>query len=87
MTLLDRGWYCKLDLIDFIDLIDVDPVSIGDAYDYNVLTTKDYRRRGPFDVVAQTRDTLAGRPVFIAIDLRCLGPTMLRGMYRMLAIV
>lgn len=45
-------------------------------YGYNVVTMKEFRRRGLAEVVAQTRETLAGRPVYITFDLDCLDPTI-----------
>jgi guanidinopropionase len=45
-------------------------------YGYNVVTMKEFRRRGLEDVVAQARDVLAGRPVYITFDLDCLDPTV-----------
>ncbi len=45
-------------------------------YGYNVVTMKDFRKRGLEDVVAQTREVLAGRPVYITFDLDCLNPTV-----------
>ncbi|WP_425091300.1 arginase family protein [Tropicimonas sp. S265A] len=48
-------------------------------YGYNVVTMKDFRARGLADVVAQTRDMLAGRPVYITFDLDCLDPTIAPG--------
>ncbi len=51
------------------------------SYDvgYNVVTMKDYRRRGAAEVVAQIRETLAGHPVYITFDLDCLDPTVAPG--------
>ncbi|AUQ55844.1 arginase family protein [Phaeobacter inhibens] len=48
-------------------------------YGYNVVTMKDYRRRGLADVVAQVTEVLAGRPVYITFDLDCLDPTIAPG--------
>lgn len=45
-------------------------------YGYNIVTMKDFRRRGIEDVVAECRDVLAGRPVYITFDLDCLDPTI-----------
>ena len=45
-------------------------------YGYNVVTMKEFRRRGLADVVAQIKDVLAGRPVYITFDLDCLDPTI-----------
>jgi len=48
-------------------------------YGYNVVTMKDFRRRGLEDVVAQAQEVLAGRPVYITFDLDCLDPTIAPG--------
>ena len=48
-------------------------------YGYNVVTMKDFRRRGLNDVVAQIREVLDGRPVYITFDLDCLDPTIAPG--------
>ena len=48
-------------------------------YGYNVVTMRDYRQRGAADVVAEIRDTLAGRPVYVTFDLDCLDPTVAPG--------
>jgi len=48
-------------------------------YGYNVVTMRDYRRRGAADVISQIRDTLAGRPVYITFDLDCLDPSVAPG--------
>ena len=45
-------------------------------YGYNVVTMKEFRKRGLADVVAQIKDVLAGRPVYITFDLDCLDPTI-----------
>ena len=45
-------------------------------YGYNVVTMKEFRQRGLADVVAQTKEVLAGRPVYITFDLDCLDPTI-----------
>ena len=45
-------------------------------YGYNVVTMKDFRRRGLADVIAQTQEVLAGRPVYITFDLDALDPTV-----------
>ena len=37
---------------------------------------KEFRKRGLADVVAQIKDVLAGRPVYITFDLDCLDPTI-----------
>lgn len=44
-------------------------------YGYNVVTMKDFRLRGIADVVAQTREVIGDRPVYITFDLDCLDPT------------
>ena len=48
-------------------------------YGYNVVTMKEFRKRGIEDVVAQTRDVLGDRPVYITFDLDCLDPTIAPG--------
>ncbi|MXY35021.1 MAG: agmatinase [Boseongicola sp. SB0676_bin_33] len=48
-------------------------------YGYNVVTMKEFRERGIDDVVAQVREILAGRPVYITFDLDCLDPTIAPG--------
>lgn len=48
-------------------------------YGYNVVTMKEFRKRGIDDVVAQIREILAGRPVYITFDLDCLDPTIAPG--------
>ena len=48
-------------------------------YGYNVVTMKEFRKRGIDDVVAQTREILAGRPVYITFDLDCLDPSIAPG--------
>ena len=48
-------------------------------YGYNVVTMKDFRKRGLEDVVAQAREVLEGRPVYITFDLDCLDPTIAPG--------
>lgn len=48
-------------------------------YGYNVVTMAEYRARGAADVIAQTREVLAGRPVYITFDLDCLDPTVAPG--------
>lgn len=45
-------------------------------YGYNVVTMQDYRTRGAADVIAQAREVLDGRPVYITFDLDCLDPTI-----------
>lgn len=41
-------------------------------YGYNVVTMREYRTRGAADVIAQAREVLDGRPVYITFDLDCL---------------
>ena len=48
-------------------------------YGYNVVTMKGFRRRGIEDVVAQSREVLGDRPVYITFDLDCLDPTIAPG--------
>jgi len=45
-------------------------------YGYNVVTMKEFRRRGIEDVVAQIREVLDDQPVYITFDLDCLDPTI-----------
>ena len=45
-------------------------------YGYNVVTMKEFRKRGVEDVVAQIRQVMAGRPVYITFDLDCLDPSI-----------
>ena len=45
-------------------------------YGYNVVTMAEYRKRGAADVIAQTKEVLAGRPVYITFDLDCLDPAV-----------
>ena len=48
-------------------------------YGYNVVTMRDFRRRGLADVIEQTRDVLAGRPVYVTFDLDSFDPTVAPG--------
>ncbi|MGB1082289.1 MAG: arginase family protein [Alphaproteobacteria bacterium] len=48
-------------------------------YGYNVVTMKEFRRRGIEDVVAQIREVLDGQPVYITFDLDCLDPMVAPG--------
>lgn len=48
-------------------------------YGYNVVTMREFRQRGLADVVAQAKEVLAGRPVYITFDLDCLDPTVAPG--------
>ena len=45
-------------------------------YGFHVVTMKDYRQRGAMDVIAEIKDTLDGRPVYITFDLDCLDPSI-----------
>ena len=45
-------------------------------YGYNVVTMAEYRTRGAADVIAQAREVLKDRPVYITFDLDCLDPTV-----------
>ena len=45
-------------------------------YGYNIVTMKEFRKRGVEDVVAQIKEVMAGRPVYITFDLDCLDPTI-----------
>lgn len=45
-------------------------------YGYNVVTMAEYRTRGAADVIAQIKEVLAGRPVYITFDLDCLDPSV-----------
>ena len=45
-------------------------------YGYNVVTMAEYRSRGAAEVIAQIKETLDGRPVYITFDLDCLDPTV-----------
>jgi len=47
-------------------------------YGYNIVTMKDFRRRGADSVVAEIKQTLGNRPVYITFDLDCLDPTVRR---------
>jgi len=48
-------------------------------YGYNVVTMKEFRRRGLSEVVAQIKEVLDGCPVYITFDLDCLDPTIAPG--------
>ena len=48
-------------------------------YGYNVVTMKEYRQRGAADVIAQVKEVLNGKPVYITFDLDCLDPTIAPG--------
>jgi len=45
-------------------------------YGYNVVTMKEYRKRGAADVIEQIKHVLGGKPVYITFDLDCLDPTI-----------
>ena len=45
-------------------------------YGYSIVTMKEYRRRGAFDVIEQVKAVLDGRPVYITFDLDCLDPSV-----------
>lgn len=45
-------------------------------YGYNVVTMKEYRKRGAADVIEQIKQVLQGKPVYITFDLDCLDPTI-----------
>lgn len=45
-------------------------------YGYNVVTMAEYRSRGAAEVIAQIKEVLAGRPVYITFDLDCLDPSI-----------
>lgn len=48
-------------------------------YGYNIVTMREFRQRGLEDVVAQAREVLGDRPVYITFDLDCLDPTVAPG--------
>jgi guanidinopropionase len=48
-------------------------------YGYNIVTMREFRQRGLADVIAQTCEVLADRPVYITFDLDCLDPTIAPG--------
>ena len=48
-------------------------------YGYNVVTMKEYRKRGALDVINQIKTVLDGRPIYITFDLDCLDPTVAPG--------
>ena len=45
-------------------------------YGYNVVTMKEFSKRGIESVISQAKKTLDGRPVYITLDLDCLDPTI-----------
>ena len=45
-------------------------------YGYNIVTMREYRQRGAFDVIKQVKEILDGRPVYITFDLDCLDPSV-----------
>ena len=48
-------------------------------YGYNIVTMREFRKRGLSDVVAETREVLGNRPVYITFDLDCLDPSIAPG--------
>ena len=48
-------------------------------YGYNIVTMKDFRRRGLTGVISQIIKVLGDRPVYITFDLDCLDPTIAPG--------
>ncbi len=48
-------------------------------YGYNVVTMKEFRKRGIEDVVAQIKEVMASKPVYITFDLDCLDPSIAPG--------
>ncbi|MCY3880307.1 MAG: arginase family protein [Rhodobacteraceae bacterium] len=46
------------------------------GYGYNVVTMKEFRKRGIEDVIGQIKDVLDGKPIYITFDLDCLDPTI-----------
>jgi guanidinopropionase len=48
-------------------------------YGYNIVTMREFRQRGLEAVVAQAREVLGDRPVYITFDLDCLDPTVAPG--------
>jgi guanidinopropionase len=48
-------------------------------YGYNIVTMREFRQRGLANVIAQTSEVLADRPVYITFDLDCLDPTIAPG--------
>lgn len=45
-------------------------------YGYNVVTMREFRKRGMKDVVEQTKNVLGDNPVYITFDLDCLDPSI-----------
>jgi guanidinopropionase len=45
-------------------------------YGYNIVTMKEFRKRGIRDVVEQIQKVMSGRPIYITFDLDCLDPTI-----------
>jgi len=45
-------------------------------YGYNIVTMAEYRTRGAADVIAEAKEVLKDRPVYITFDLDCLDPTV-----------
>ena len=48
-------------------------------YGYNVVTMKEYEKRGSVDVIRQIKNLLAEKPIYITFDLDCLDPTVAPG--------
>ncbi len=48
-------------------------------YGYNVVTMKEFRKRGTANVVSEIKRVMAGKPVYITFDLDCLDPTIAPG--------
>jgi agmatinase len=46
---------------------------------YNVITMRDYMRRGEADVLAELHQTLAGRPVYLSWDMDAFDPSVAPG--------
>ena len=48
-------------------------------YGYNIVTMKEFRKRGIASVVADIQKTLRNNPIYITFDLDCLDPTIAPG--------
>ena len=48
-------------------------------YGYNIVTMKEFRKRGIASVVAEIQKTLRNNPIYITFDLDCLDPTIAPG--------
>jgi len=46
---------------------------------YNVITMRDYMRRGEADVLAELRDAMTGRPVYLSWDMDVFDPSVAPG--------